>query len=150
MTNLSNILFLWAKKKKMLEFEYSLGELKKIDSERGLTSPYILQYIFESMHRHSVFAFFESAGLKEVMPDWRILLNKLKEKNPRLRNRYLQELNKFLNVYGIEVPIVYDDNSASHIMESLEIFFSKKNSIKPPSSADNLPPPRRRIVPTRV
>jgi hypothetical protein len=108
------------------------------------------------MQKHSVFAFFESVYEdKEVMPDWRTLLNKLKEKNPRLRNRYLQELNKFLEIYKIEVPIVYDDSSASHIMESLEIFFSKKKNIGPilNQEVNPIPPPplpRRRIVPIPI
>lgn len=144
------------KNKKLLEFEYSLSELIDLDLQSGLKSPYILQNIFNSMQKHSVFAFFESVYEdKEVMPDWRTLLNKLKEKNPRLRNRYLQELNKFLEIYKIEVPIVYDDSSASHIMESLEIFFSKKKNIGPilNQEVNPIPPPplpRRRIVPIPI
>ena len=150
------------KKNKLREFQHSLKDLLELDSQKGLNSPYILQNIFKSMQKHSVFAFStgryekreEQRDRPDLAPNWRTLLNKLKEKNPRLRNKYLRELNNFLDeMYNIEVPIVYDNSSGAYIMESFEKNFLKESRIDININEEVKPtehPPRRRIVPTPI
>jgi hypothetical protein len=54
-------------------------------------------------------------------------------------------------MYNIEVPIVYDNSSGAHIMESFEKKFLKESSININEEVKPTePPPRRRIVPTPI
>jgi hypothetical protein len=148
------------KENKLLDFKASLQKLEELNSQKSLNSNYILKSIFDSMLMHSVFAFStgwyekrdEQRDRPDLAPDWGTLLNKLKEKNPRLRNKYLKELNNFLDeMYRIEVPMVYDNSLGAHIMESFENFFLKKKSIGHHEANPPIPAvTRRRIVPTRL